>query len=134
MSLEQSFERIAAALEKMAGAAPVAEARPVAHASGADVVVDPGNKVARIGRAPAAAAAEKAAVVSENPNATLPPKTTAAPPTFDEMKAALVAVKAKLGPEVSRAIMHSVKAANVAEIAPEHFALVISQCNHKLSA
>lgn len=58
----------------------------------------------------------------------------AAAPTFEEARTALINVKTKYGPEVSRTIMKAVGVASATEIKPEDFARVIEMCTEKLAA
>ena len=150
MSIEETFDRIATALERIAAyqnrpptqvvneihaETPAADPKKVIHLA-RSVATDPGVAAATAKAATAAriAAIEKEAIDAATAKAAKSAATNghatngAKVISFDEMKNGLVGVKVKLGAEASRAVMGKVGATNVQEIKPEDFAKVAAEC------
>jgi hypothetical protein len=145
--IENTLERIATALERLAGAQPAAIAaasepapkRPllpgveidnIKTASAAQTEPPPrGRPELRVAQSPATSA--QGARTNDRPAAASGHGGKVV--SFDEMKAALVAVKGKFGPEVSRGIMQKVGAANVQEIKPDDYPKVVAECQRAMA-
>jgi len=130
MTLEATLDRIAVALEKIAAGGQLAATQQVAVPEKA-TGTEGGQKVRQIREAKAETQPPKETQKEDDGLGGSEAQAKAAP-TFQEMKDALVGVKAKFGPEASKTIMTSVGANAVTEIKVEHFAAVVAACNKKM--
>lgn len=150
MSIENTLDRIATALEQIAArhgheVVNVVNENKTVAADASDGLssntpADDPKKVVRLARSvatdPAVTAAKIAALQKEGEDAAAAAAAKSAAKTngngkvvsFDEMKSSLVGVKVKFGAEASRAVMGKVGASNVQEIKPEHFGKVHAEC------
>ena len=145
MSLENTLDRIAVALEKIAGGSPAAlkvlshpateiEARESAAAQpSADAKPERVVRLARSVATDPGVVREAAAATTTRVNDRPVSNGQGRVVSFDDMKNALVGVKAKFGADVSRGIMQKVGAGNVQEIKPEDFGKVIAECSRAMS-
>jgi hypothetical protein len=145
MTLESLIERIATALEirnsllshqALSNVAPVSSSEitePKIAASreltGEEQITALAKSVAEQKTLKLNAAAKAANVTPINSTAKVATHNAAKVMTFEDIRNGLVGVKAKHGPDASRAIMQKFGAGNVNELKPEDFPEIVKACN-----